>query len=238
MPKAKILASLTALALAGTSPACAGGPVPAVSAKSHSSSPLVFRNRGTDVLYDQSDNDNGQGIVAQNFESSFDAYDTEGADDFKVPAGKIWKITEVYVDGTYFDGAGSARSFNVAFYSMKKGAIDKLVAACPNAGYTFDTHFDNGSEYIECKAKLKAGRYIVAVQANEDFAVGGEWGWLTDNSVRNRPSLWRNPNDGFATGCTDFAPTLVCIPNGGEGGDYAFALYGRVREARPPAASR
>ncbi|HEV8692354.1 MAG TPA: hypothetical protein VGQ91_18760, partial [Ideonella sp.] len=37
------------------------------------------------TLYDQNNDDNGIGIVSQNFEATFDAYDAQGADDFAVP---------------------------------------------------------------------------------------------------------------------------------------------------------
>jgi hypothetical protein len=63
------------------------------------------------------------------------------------------------------------------------------------------------------------------------FATAGAWGWLTNNAVRHALSQWRNPADGLDTGCTDFRPTLECIPNGGEGGDYSFALYGREADS-------
>jgi len=225
-----MLASLAAVLLAGTTAVFAASPTPAVTAKAKQK--IFFPNRVAALLYDQSDNDNGIGIVTQNFESSFDAYDSEGADDFTVPAGKIWKVTEVYVDGTYFDSVGSAHSFNVAFYSFKKGMVGKLIHACPNASYHFDTQFDFGSEYIQCKAKLRKGHYIVAIQASLDFSVEGEWGWLTNNAIRNKPSLWRNPGGGFHVGCTDFAPTKECI-SGTEGGDYAFALYGSAKDVPP-----
>ena len=233
--KTKVLSSLTAIALAGTSAVWADSPAPIARAKPNAGHQIVFPNRGTDLLYGQTDNDNGNGIVTQNFESEFDVYDSEGADDFKVPAGKIWKITEVYVDGTYFNGTGSAHSFNVAFYSIKKGRVDKLVRSCPNASYYFDTQFDFGSEYIQCKAKLRKGHYIVAIQATLDFAVEGEWGWLTNNTVRTKPSLWRNPGGGFGVGCADFAPTKTCI-SGTEGGDYSFALYGSAKNVEAMAA--
>lgn len=229
MLNTKLLTVLTAFAVLGTSGLSASGVRPETSTKNQPKQKIFFPNRVDGLLYDQSDNDSGQGIVAQNFESVFDAYDSEGADDFTVPAGKIWKITEIYVDGTYFDGAGSVDSFNVTFYARKKGEIDKLVRSCPNASYHYDTQFDLGSEYIKCKATLKKGGYFVAIRANMDFSVGGEWGWLTNNSVRSNPSLWRNPEDGFQTGCVDFQPTLTCI-EAGEGGDYSFALYGKAKD--------
>ena len=46
------------------------------------------------LLYDQSDNDNGTGIPSLHFlDSGFEVYDCVGADDFRVPVGKIWTIT-------------------------------------------------------------------------------------------------------------------------------------------------
>src|SRR5437764_1625977 len=53
---------------------------------------------GTVTLYDQNDNDNGVGIVSDDFDSgSFDSYDSQIADDFKVPKGTTWKVKEVDV---------------------------------------------------------------------------------------------------------------------------------------------
>ena len=43
-------------------------------------------NGGEVVLYDQTDSAGADGFPVQNFEASFDAYDSEGADDFVVPA--------------------------------------------------------------------------------------------------------------------------------------------------------
>jgi hypothetical protein len=207
--------AVTAAALLGTTSLCASDLHPALSA----------------LLYSQTDNDNGQGILSLNFlDSGFDAYDSEAADDFAIHAGKTWTIDEVYASGTYFDGAGSAESFNVTFYKSKKGQVGEAIHTCLNAPYRFDGRFDFGSEYIKCRVKLPKGRYFVGVQANATFATAGEWGWLTNNAVRHAPSQWRNPGDGLDTGCTDFRSTLACIPNG-EGGDYSFALYGRERNS-------
>ena len=39
------------------------------------------------VLYSQLDNDSGSAVLSQDFETAFDAFDSEGADDFVVPDG-------------------------------------------------------------------------------------------------------------------------------------------------------
>jgi hypothetical protein len=226
MSKTMLWATSAALALVGTGSVSGDHIHPPISVKHQSKHTILFPHRGAKLLYDQSESDNGQAIRAENFEPALDDYDSEAADNFKVPAGQTWKISEVYVEGIYFEGSRSNDSFNVTFYRSRKGKIGERVKTCANASYRHDTQFDLGSEYITCKVELKKGSYFVAVQANTIYFEGGEWGWTTNNTVRGAASLWRNPRDGFATGCTDFTTTTICIPNG-EGGDFAFALYGK-----------
>ena len=230
MPNKTILTSGAAVALLAGSAALAGVVGPAVRARQEPGYTILLPHHGASLLYDQNEDDAGVAVRAENFESELDAYDTEAADDFTVPSGQTWKISEVFVAGILFEGSRSADSFNVTFYWSRKGKIGKAVKSCLNAGYRFDTPFDFGAEYITCKAKLKSGAYFVAVQANTEFFEGGEWGWLTNSTVRGNPSMWRNPGGGYGTGCTDFAPTTTCYP-GEEGGDFAFALYGRASTA-------
>lgn len=223
MPKHVLLATSAVFALLATGEVRAGVIRPALSVKTEPKHGLVFPHRGSRLIYDQNDNDAGIAIVAQNFESVFDNYDCEAADDFRVPARKAWLVTEIYAAGSHFNGTGPANSFNVTFYTSKKGNVGKPVKTCLNADY-IETDF--GDPLIKCKAKLNKGAYFVAIQANIDFSTGGEWGWLTNNTVRRNPSLWRNPNDGFGTGCTEFEPTTTCVGEDA-GGDYAFAVYGK-----------
>lgn len=70
---------------------------------------------------------------------------------------------------------------------------------------------------------LRRGTYWVSVQANLDFATGGEWGWNTNNTVQKKGAKWQNPGDGFGTGCTTYKNLLTCIP-AGEGGDFSFSI--------------
>src|SRR6476620_11204333 len=109
MTKTVLLASAAVLALSGS--AYAGAAHPALSGKAtsygyHAQLPV----RGAGVIYTQRDNDNGIGIVSQNFESTFNGYDSQGADDFNVK--KKAKVAQVDADGVYFNGAGPADSYN------------------------------------------------------------------------------------------------------------------------------
>jgi hypothetical protein len=173
--------------------------------------------------------DSGIGIVSQNFESSFDIYDSLVADDIKVPKLHKWIVDELDVVGTYFNGAGPANSENVTVYKDANGLPGALVADFPAvAGIDSGTGsftFKHMGQQLKLKGGLKGARYWIGVQANMDFAVGGEWGWENETTVRGYPSVWENPGDGFATGCTTWTDEATCIPDGQ--GDQMFAVQGR-----------
>jgi hypothetical protein len=67
--------------------------------------------------------DGGTGINSQNYETEFDTYDDEAADDFVVPEGVRWKITEVDMGGYYNEGP--ADSMGVYFNKDKHGRPGK-----------------------------------------------------------------------------------------------------------------
>src|ERR1041384_5778825 len=71
------------------------------------------------VLYDQINNPapTPGGVTSQDFEAALDTFDSFAADDFVVPAGQTWNITEVDVAGEYSLSGGPAASFHVFFYS-------------------------------------------------------------------------------------------------------------------------
>jgi hypothetical protein len=175
------------------------------------------------TLYDQTGNDSGLGLVAQNFESTFDAYDSTAADDFIVPDGKKWKIKEIDLVGTYFNGSGPAQSLNIAVYKTKNGLPGKKVAEY--LGITGQDDMGSFAVTLPKPLKLKPGQYWVAASANMDFGNAGEWGFEAGTLVINNPAVWENPGDGFATGCTTWTPVSDCVP--GITGDLLFALKGK-----------
>jgi hypothetical protein len=162
--------------------------------------------------------DSGVGIVSQNFEASFDAYDNQGAADFKVK--KKCAIKTVSAAGIYFNGSGPARDENVTIYKDKKGKPGKVVTSQTVAGS------DSGGSFTIPikKTKLKKGTYWVSVQANLDFSVGGEWGWETTLDQSGKGDMWKNPGDGFATGCTNYGDMVSCLGAQGQGPDFMVTL--------------
>ena len=220
MTKTVLFATAAVLALS----VGAASAKPVVSQHGTKAHALKGADRSAGVLYDQSNNDSGIGIVSQNFESSFDIYDAMAADDFTVPKGSKWKVSEVDAFGVYFNGSGPARDENVTFYKDDNGSVGAEVASYTVAG---TDNFGSFTIPIKKALKLKKGTYWVSVQANLDFSAGGEWGWENQSTSEGTPAQWINPGDGFGTGCTSWSQENVCIPDGQ--GDHMFTIRGTSR---------
>lgn len=177
------------------------------------------------ILYDQTANAGLNGISSQNFESAYDTFDNQGADDFVVPGGQAWSVDHVDALGIYFNGAGPMASANVWFYADAGGLpgaqVYEALAVVPTSDSAGSIALD-----LPTPAVLPPGTYWVSVQANLDFAVGGQWGW-TENTVQtNSESAWQNPLDGFVTGCTTWSARVSTCGVGGPDPDLSFALSG------------
>ena len=67
------------------------------------------------ILYDQFDSQGTGAALSQDFEPALDDFDSETADDFVVPAGEEWTISEVDFFGALI-GAVPPTSIHVRFY--------------------------------------------------------------------------------------------------------------------------
>src|SRR5215208_98328 len=111
-------------------------------------------------------------VTSQDFEPELDSYDSFAADDFAVPAGQIWNITEVDVIGESSEPPAPPDSFHVFFYTDSGTLPGTLVAsrlANPYSG--FFTFFIT----LTSPVTLAEGAYWVSVQAREDSAASGQW---------------------------------------------------------------
>ncbi len=217
--------SAAALVAAATFASTAGAQEHHVTSSSQSSvSSLVkFHPSALSTCYKQLANDNGTGIVSQNFTANAEAsYDSRGADDFKLKSA--CQVKRVDVAGRYFKGNGLADSENVIFYRNYKGKPGGVISSQQNLAGV-DDGTGNLKITLNSPVGLKSRRYWVSVQVNMDFGAGGEWGWLTNNTRNGNPAVWRNQGDGFGTGCINFTKLRKCISNH-EGPDFVFALSG------------
>ncbi len=179
---------------------------------------------GSTILYDQTGDASGNGAPAQNFSAASDAYDSEAADDFVVPAGG-WTISTVnmvtsttgpftgtapaavniYPDAAGMPGASAACSFSAT------ATVAAATTTIPLAG----------------GCSLAAGTYWVAVSVQLDFTPNGQIFWSNRNTQTNSLSVWRNPGDGFATGCTNWGTVPACNV-GGAFPDFQFQILGAI----------
>jgi len=187
----------------------------------------VINAADSEVLYEQLGNFGPNSLTSQNFETAYDIYDSQGADDFVIPSGDgTWTVESVEVLGVYFDGTGPANSVNVWFYSDNSGLPDTVVAyrlsIVPTDGLA------SGSFVITFASPitLLENTYWISVQCNMDSAVGGQWGW-TEQQQSGAESAWQNPDGGWGTSCTTWGHRITdCTIGTAPYYDLSFRLNG------------
>lgn len=167
------------------------------------------------VLFDQTTAATTTGIPCQNFETTYDAYDTEIADEFVIPAGTTWSIDSFMVGG-FHGGNGSTPILPTSgilfrIHNDNAGSPGTVVFsdsvtinADPNENGTLVAIFDE-------PIVLTAGTYWFSSSANKTFATTGQWYARLDSSGTGYPAKWRNPNAGFAVGCTSWSNIGTCF---------------------------
>jgi len=182
------------------------------------------------VLYDQINNPaptpppppSSGVITSQDYEPEFDNYDSFAADDFVVPEGQIWNITEVDVVGEFSEPPVPPESFHVFFYTDSGTLPGTLVAsrlANPYSGFfTFVIT-------LTSPVMLGHGIYWVSVQAREDFTSSGEWFWGNRLVISNSGAAWQNPGGGFGANCPTWGRKTTCRP-AQNGSDQLFRVVG------------
>ena len=212
------LAASGALALAVT----VGLPQAAGASTSTPRATSTTRPNTATLLYSQDNDASGYGLVSQNFGKG-NTEDAQSADDFTVPKGKTWAITEVKVDGFYSSGSGPAASENVFFYKtvvknkhdIPGTLVKKVTLKGTGAKGAFVISGITG-------VSLATGHYWVSVQAN---MTSGEWYWASRTKQGGSPAVWKNPGNGFGSGCTTWTPYQSCTGASGRP-DFMWALYG------------
>jgi cell division septation protein DedD len=183
-----------------------------------------------DVLYDQYDNPGALATSSQDFETANDPFDDFTADDFVVPAGETWNISEVDVQGIYFNGPGPAASFNVFFYEDSGGLPGTNVYTATEQSYTTANNIDFVIT-LTVPTALTEGTYWVSVQARQDFTPAGQWGWQDRTVQANNEAAWQNPGGGFAV-CPTWDVRTTCVGDA-DAPDQVFRLVGTTGGATP-----
>ena len=135
------------------------------------------------VLYDQTDSPRSTWIGSTN-NSTTPANTIQVADDFSVPAGHHWAISEVDVDGDHRKPDGSVNVFLYANAGSLPGAQlfaqSNIVATGPNYAVA-----------LTGVPVLDSGTYWISVQANGSDANYGTW--QTRSVQSGNPAAFQNP---------------------------------------------
>jgi hypothetical protein len=205
---------------------CAGGVSAAPAARAGSpGGDLPFRvSKNPKFLWNQNSNYAGNGVSSMNWTSCCTSYADQAADDFVIPRGKKWTITEVDVTGAFFTGGGPPESENVFFYKNGNGTPGNPIKMGTYSGLNgsvtsgdFSITLPNGG------LTLKAGHYWLSVVANMQASCCGEWGWYANSVQHGNRAVWRNPLGGQSVGCQTWDTIENCF---GFGPDLMFDLKG------------
>lgn len=189
---------------------------------------------GSTVLFDQTANPSTNGTTAQNFSSSYDQYDNEAADDFAVPAGG-WTLSSVNLITSTNSGFTGATTASVNFYPDASG-VPGTTAACSYAAAPATIAAGTTTITLPSTCSLAAGTYWVAISIALDFTPNGQIFWTTQTVGTLSNAVWRNPGDGFATGCTDWGTLIACNVGGGVDPALSIQLLGAAGGGGVPAA--
>jgi hypothetical protein len=159
-----------------------------------------------------------------------DNRDSFAADDFRIPTGQTWNITEVHVIGESSEPPAPPDSFHVFFFTDSAALPGTLVAsrlANPYSG------FGEFLITLTSPVTLSEGAYWVSVQAREDFSASGAWFWDNRSIISNSGAAWQKPGGGFGAGCLTWDRKTTCLPTQ-NGPDQLFRLVGTVGRAPRP----
>ena len=179
------------------------------------------------ILYDQTDFQGVNAFNSQDFETFYDQYDDQAADDFVV-TGAGWTVTTVTTPGVYFNGPGPAPSLHITFYDDDGFGLP----GSPVCDYPVVTTFTGAATgsftaTLSPVCSLTPGTKWVSVVANMDFLAGGQWGWAMRTVFSGNPAAWQNPGGGFGSPCDTWGSrAFLCATDTNDEPDQVFRLDG------------
>jgi hypothetical protein len=194
------------------------------SGSSHTQPHFKYPNRsgptGSTVLYDQS-GATEDGFPSQNFSSAYDAYDSQGADDFVVSDAAGWTVSAFNFQ-LLAAGDPSTATYDIQVFPDNSGLPD-AAATCSYSSIpgTLDASLTSLSVSLPSPCVLPQGTYWLSMVGNLDFAIGGQIFWSLESATFGANAAWQNPGDGFGLGCTTWTDNTVC----GAGGSLPSALF-------------
>jgi hypothetical protein len=188
---------------------------------------------GSTVLYDQTGSV-VNGAPSQNFESAFDQYDAQGADDFVVTDAAGWTLSAFnFVVSATADP--SSATYDIVVLPDDGSGLPGSTPVCSYPGATGVLTSGNTalSVALPSPCVLAQGTYWIEMVVNLDFGTGGQVFW-SDYSPSGTGSnaKWQNPGGGFGTACSTWSDMATCVgtgsPVGGGQTAFMFQVVGAV----------
>ncbi|MGH8173429.1 MAG: hypothetical protein ACREPX_09785 [Rhodanobacteraceae bacterium] len=189
-------------------------PSEASHAKTNFKYPIHSKPSGGAVLYDQSGLAEGM-APSQDFQSTFDAYDSQSADDFVVTDAEGWTLSAFNFTMSFVGAAPPYDVvFNVDVYADASGTPGSPVCSYSGLEGTMDPAPDtNVTIALNSPCALAQGTYWVAMVPVIAFPPKTRLSTGFAGTLGNE-GVWRQALDGDGTGCTDWAPMSTCVKNG------------------------
>lgn len=151
-------------------------------------------------LFSQNNDCSGTGVASQEF-PDFANSRLQAADDFEVPAERIWTINRAFGDGAFFNGPGPHGTFIVEIFEDNAGLPGSLTwsqSGISSNNPASDPNFDLSLS----GASLTEGRYWLSVMAVFPFNPNGQFGWNSNNSTNFNAYAFQDPDGLIGGPCT------------------------------------
>lgn len=193
--------------------------------------PRHVQPNGSTVLYSQTTGTYDGSAVTSNSIST-DDYDSFAADDFTVTDAAGWSVSAFNFNVSFRQfSADPGTTYNVHVYSDASGVPNDTAAALCGGDELTGTLSSGDtalSVALPAACSLPAGHYWVVLQANINFATAGNqmyWSAFSPATVPGTAAQWKNPGDGFGSGCTSWSPSTSCDLTGNT---FGFEVVGAV----------
>jgi hypothetical protein len=179
-------------------------------------------------------------VVSQVFPSE-PSYTVQAADDFTVPAGETWSLTEVVSAwfGEEYD-LEEPPTNNVFIYADTGSGVPGPQLFAQTGDTTAPEVLNEVLGIFKWEIPISGaptldpGTYWISLQASGSKSLNGTWYWGEVAPGRGSPAVLRNPGDGYGSGCTAWTERSVCVSSSVGEPDQSFALRGSATSTDPP----
>lgn len=193
---------------------------PSITTESTKKSEFIAKSKDFTLWYQA---ESATGFSSQDFEEGMSQYDSQAADDFVISNGP-WSINAVSCYGTG-GSSGGLEYVHVYFYENDSGTPEALIQEFISIPCVTENKSGTVTIDLPETVVLENGTYWISIVADMDHDPNGQWFWNEATSTNGALWQWRNPNDGFGTGYTDWGSGQDAM--GASEHDLSLGIYGK-----------